>query len=315
MVVAGINMKAIVAALGLASAVVRAAPVEGQVGAEAHQSVNLSYFSGINIGTQDPWGNCKSTATWQADFNRIKQIYPNFNTIKLFTTATCDALMLAAPAAIAENIKIWAGVWAVDTANFEREKAALEMAIRTYGAGWLRGVNVGSESLYRKEIDPYVLANQVYDVKGMVHIALGAPEVPIGVADTWTAWEEGATEPVVDAVDVILMNGFPYWQGARIENALEKLTDALAVTRSKSKGKPIIVGETGWPTAGANFGESVPSVENLQSYWRQAACYLQGQQIPWFWFSAYDEPFKAEGVERNFGLATFDKNLKINLQC
>lgn len=40
------------------------------------------------------------------------------------------------------------------------------------------------------------------DVKGMVQIALGAPQVPVGCADTWTAWERGSSKPVVDAVDV-----------------------------------------------------------------------------------------------------------------
>lgn len=70
--------------------------------------------------------------------------------------------MQAVPAAIAENVKIWAGVWAVDDAKFTREKAALEFAIRTYGSAWLAGINVGSESLYRNEIDPNNLAIKIY---------------------------------------------------------------------------------------------------------------------------------------------------------
>jgi len=71
------------------------------------------------------------------------------------------------------------------------------------------GVNVGSEALYRKEIDPNVLAKYIYDVKGMTQIAYKATHVPVGSADTWTSWVDGRNKPVIDASDVILMNAFP----------------------------------------------------------------------------------------------------------
>ena len=74
---------------------------------------------------------------------------------------------------------------------------------------WLAGINVGSESLYRKEIDPNLLAQRIYDVKGMVQIAYKATNVPVGCADTWTAWVDGANKPVITASDVIVVNAFP----------------------------------------------------------------------------------------------------------
>ena len=74
---------------------------------------------------------------------------------------------------------------------------------------WLMGVNVGSEALYRKEIKPDVLAGYIYDVKGMTQIAYKATHAPVGSADTWTSWVDGANKPVIDASDVILMNAFP----------------------------------------------------------------------------------------------------------
>lgn len=111
------------------------------------------------------------------------------------------------------------------------------------------------------------------------------------------------------------MNGFPYWQGSKIENALQTLQTAIDVTRRQTGNKQLVIGETGWPTDGKNFGDAWPTTANLQAYWRSAGCWLQSAQIPHFWFSAYDEPFKAEGVERNFGIATFDKRLKIDLAC
>jgi len=148
-----------------------------------------------------PNGDCKSTQDWVDDFNKIKSWNPEFTTVKLFSTADCWALANAVPAATQTGFKIWAGVWAVDKTKFGAEKAALEQAIKDHGTGWLAGINVGSESLYRKEISASVLAEQIWDVKGMVQIAYGA-DVAVGSADTWTSWVDGANAEVINACDV-----------------------------------------------------------------------------------------------------------------
>lgn len=119
------------------------------------------------------------------------------------------------------------------------------------------------------------------------------------------------------------MNGFPYWQGATIETAKDIFYKSIADTKAAIGGKPFIVGETGWPTAGDNFvspdtpgtGPAVPSVANLQTFWREAGCALQNDKIPFFFFSTFDEPQRDGAIEQNFGVATSDKNLKISLQC
>lgn len=80
----------------------------------------------------------------------------------------------------------------------------MEYAINNFGDAkqWLAGINVGSESLYRKEMPAWTLAERIYDVKGMVQIAYKLPNIPVGTADTWTAWELPENAPVREAVDV-----------------------------------------------------------------------------------------------------------------
>jgi len=285
----------------------------------ASAAPTTSYFTGFNLGSQTQSGACKTQEQWQQEFTKIKSWSTGpkaqFNVIKLFSTADCDALKNAVPAAQAAGVKIWAGVWAVDNAKFGREKAALEAVIRQYGSGWLAGVNVGSESLYRKEISADSLAGYIYDVKGMVQVALGAPQVPVGTADTWTSWVDGANKPVITASDVILMNGFPYWQGSTIEDSLATFQKSIAATQAVIDGKPLIVGETGWPTAGPNFGNAVANRENLQAYWKGVACWLQSQGMSWLWFSAFDEPQRESTIEKNFGTAWSGQTLKLSLTC
>ena len=65
-------------------------------------------------------------------------------------------------------MKLLVGVWATDDAHFGREKAALLKAIKQHGTTWIAAISVGSEDLYRKDITPQRLAQQIYEVRGMV---------------------------------------------------------------------------------------------------------------------------------------------------
>jgi len=282
----------------------------------------VRYMNGFNIGSVTSTGACKTQAQYEQEFKKIKKDFSasmpgtTLDAIKFFSTSGCNMLMLAIPAANAAGVKLWPTVWAVPYEKFTADKGALEQAIRKYGTSWLAGVIVGSESLYREEIDPNQLASMIYDVKGMVQIALKAPSIPVGCADTWTSWEKGVNQPVINAIDYALMNGFPYWEGATPAESLDKLKRALSITRSRIAGKPLVVGETGWPTKGDKFGNAVPSVANLQAYWKSAACWLRKEKIGFFWFSAFDEPTRGVNhVEGNFGVATVDQKLKISLKC
>jgi len=300
------------AAAMMAADVVTAAPLEPR-------APNVPYFSGFNLGANKPNGDCKSTQDWTDEFNAIKSWNPEFTTVKLFSTSDCSALANAAPAATRTGFKIWVGLWPgpenAGQAKFEQEKGALEQAIKADGTGWLAGINVGSESLYRNETSPDTLASQIWDVKGMVQLAYGASDVFVGTADTWTSWVNGSNAIVIQASDVVIMNAFPYWQGAQIDAAKGVFQEAVANTKAAIGEKQLIIGETGWPTGGPDFGDAHPSVENLQKFYKSTGCDLRGSKVPHFWFSGFDEPNKTSDIEKNFGIATSDRNLKIDITC
>jgi len=81
------------------------------------------------------------------------------------------------------------------------------------------------------------------------------------------------------------MNAFPYWQSAQIDDAQGVFQTAIDNTKAAIGGKQLIIGETGWPTGGPDFGAAHPSVENLQKFYKSTGCYLRNSKIPHFWFS------------------------------
>ncbi|RPA80871.1 glycoside hydrolase [Ascobolus immersus RN42] len=293
-----------------------------QVSASAAPApVTNGFTSGFNLASVLPDGQCRTVDQWADEFRRVQSFSTptnNFNNVKLFTASYCDQALNAAQAALQTGVKVWQGIWAGGGA-YQNDLDALARAIEQYGTEWLAGINVGSEELYRGDMSAEELAGMITNAKKVLQQDLGATNVPIGTADTWTAFVRPENQPAIQASDIIMVNAFPYWQSASIQDALPLLQEAIQETVNVIGGKPFILGETGWPSAGTHveFSSSVASVQNAADFWRAAACYLTRSQIPFYWFEAFDEPNKAgpDDPESNFGVATVDGKLKFSLQC
>lgn len=76
------------------------------------------------------------------------------------------------------------------------------------------------------------------------------------------------------------------------------------------------VGETGWPTAGANFEGALPGTKSLKNYYTSVACWLWAKpDTSGFWFTAFDAPTVSPEVEKHFGIADSKRKLKFALPC
>ena len=89
------------------------------------------------------------------------------------------------------------------------------------------------------------------------------------------------------------MNVYPYWENIGIDEAFsavkEWYKDAVETVEAISPGKKIIVAETGWPSCGEN-GDPTNALYYLSSF----TSFAKVKSIQYFWFEAYDEPWKAE---------------------
>lgn len=128
------------------------------------------------------------------------------------------------------NTKILVGIWTEDSAHYSAEKAALESAIQAHGIDWILAISVGSEDLYRGDTTASTLAQQIYDVRGMVR-ALGV-QAEVGHVDTYNAWTNSANDDVIKACDFIGMDAYPYWQGSSIEDAYNVFFQAYQETKN-----------------------------------------------------------------------------------
>ncbi len=80
--------------------------------------------------------------------------------------------------------------------------------------------------------------------------------------------------------------------------------------------KEIMIGETGWASAGKNENASIASPANLATYLMDFYNFANQRNLKYFYFAAFDDSYKNElegkenDVEGHFGLYTSDGVLK-----
>lgn len=154
------------------------------------------------------------------------------------------------------------------------------------------GISVGSEDLYRDANGEVGMnAQALIDCISRVRSALvGTPleSTSIGHVDTYDSFLNGTNKAVIEAVDWLGFDGYPYWEttqpNAAGAPAKARFNDGLSKTRALAGSKPVWVTETGWPVKGPNSNQAVASPENARLYWKDVACDLVKNNINVWWY-------------------------------
>jgi glycoside/pentoside/hexuronide:cation symporter, GPH family len=135
--------------------------------------------------------------------------------------------------------------------------------------------------------------------------------VPVGCVDAYAAFLDRPA--LVQACDLLLPNCYPFWEGTPIDQAPAHLQQMHALVQQAAGGRPVIVAETGWPSAGQAVGAALPSPVNAMRYFIETQDWARRDRIELFHFSSFDEPWKQgqEGdVGPQWGLWDKDERLK-----
>jgi len=129
-------------------------------------------------------------------------------------------------------------------------------------------------------------------------------------------------QTMVDVSDFVFANIHPWWAASTPENAATFANDAFVSTLAMGVASPrntvMFQGELGWPSDSDTVGEvngagspaAIPELQTVLDGW---VCPALVAETPYFWFSAFDEPWKATtgfGVEPYWGLFNADGTLK-----
>jgi len=207
------------------------------------------------------------------------------------------------------GLKVILGAWVgANLQDNEKEIAGLIQAANAY-PDTVERVVVGNEVLLRQEITPELLISYIQRVKAAV-------KQPVTYADVWAYWLENPK--VAAAVDSITIHILPYWENTptSIDHVIEHMLRAHDTIAAAYPGKPILIGEIGWPSAGRVRRNAVPGRVAQARFVREVINTAHEKGIDYNIFELFDEPWKAaqEGtVGGNWGLIDVDRHMKFPL--
>jgi glucan endo-1,3-beta-D-glucosidase len=267
-------------------------------------------YLGFNSGATLADRSAKFKSDFLAEFKTAQGLQKapgKFNAVRLYTNVQAysqDDPIEAFEAAMETDTKMLLGIWTSGTDNIDKELSALKKAIDKYGKKFtdlVIGMSIGSEDLYRDSetgvtnkagvgAGPAVVVKFIEEYKKSVsNTALKS--VPIGHVDTWDAWTNGTNKVVIDAVDWVGVDEYPYYEtgkGNDIKNSGKLFDRAFNAVKGAVGKKPIWVTETGWPATGPDWDEAEASVENAKYYWQEIGCRQLFNKVPTFWYNLRD---------------------------
>jgi exo-beta-1,3-glucanase (GH17 family)/cellulose synthase/poly-beta-1,6-N-acetylglucosamine synthase-like glycosyltransferase len=198
--------------------------------------------------------------------------------IRTYSAAQHPGLALAAQAA---GLRLSLGIWLNrENAHNQRE---IEAGLRDARAGLAQHLIVGNETLLRRELSPQQLIHNLRRVRA-------ASPVPVTTAEPWHLWL--AHPELAGEVDFLTVHLLPYWEGVPAEEGVETAMQRLRWVQERHPGKPIWIGEVGFPSEGAPVGRARPTPAAQALFVREFVALAAREKLNYFLIEAYDQAWK-----------------------
>ncbi|OAQ58854.1 endo-beta-1,3-glucanase [Pochonia chlamydosporia 170] len=220
------------------------------------------------------------------------------------------------------DIKIWLGVWQDgNTTTNTRQLAQMWDILDQYGEKPFEGIIVANEILFRKEMTITQLGTILDGVR--TNLTSKNIKLPVASSDLGDNWTEG----LADKSDYVMANIHPFFAGVQAADAAAwtynfwSTKDKQYWKSDKSKN---VISETGWPSdGGTDCGGAttcttgaVASIDNMNQFMNDWVCQALTNGTNYFWFEAFDEPWKVRFNEKGkewedkWGLMDVNRKLK-----
>jgi len=193
---------------------------------------------------------------------------------------------LAAVPVVAESLgmKVILGAWIGSDEAENRRQLDRAVALAMRYPDTVRALLVGNEVLLRRELPPQRLRELLLETRARV-------SVPVSYADVWEFW---LRQPqLADAVDFVTVHILPFWEDEPV--AVEQAVAHVAAVRERvaaALGRPVLIGESGWPAAGRQRRAAVPGRLEQTRFVREFLLAANAGGWDYNLIEAFDQPWK-----------------------
>ena len=185
------------------------------------------------------------------------------------------------------GLKVIQGIWLGSNRLKNQFQIATAVRLTKEYPGVITSLVVGNEVLLRGEMTANDLAANIRAVKAQVG-------VPVTYADVWEFWLKN--REIYDAVDFVTIHILPYWEDMPVKakfasSHVNSIRMRMAVA---FPNKEILIGETGWPSAGRMREGALPSRTNQARVVSEILDLAKRENFRVNLIEAYDQPWKRQ---------------------
>ncbi|MBI5131841.1 MAG: beta-(1-6) glucans synthase [Rhodopseudomonas palustris] len=185
------------------------------------------------------------------------------------------------------GLKVLQGIWLGNERAKNLAQIAVAVGLAKDYPNVITSLVVGNEVLLRGEMT-------AGDLAGMIRLVKSQAKIPVTYADVWEYWLRN--REIYDAVDFVTIHILPYWEDlpirARYAAAhVDQIRKRVAVA---FPAKEILIGETGWPSAGRMREGALPSRANQARVVSEILSLAKLENFRVNLIEAYDQPWKRD---------------------
>jgi exo-beta-1,3-glucanase (GH17 family) len=201
------------------------------------------------------------------------------------TYSTGNGLDQIPAIAARHGLKVTLGLWLSSHPDKNAREIETAVALANRHRDTVRTVVVGNEVLLRGEMAASDLAATIRRVKAQV-------PAPVTYADVWEFWLR--YRDVYEAVDFVTIHILPYWEdfpvsageaAAHVDSIRNRLVASFP-------NKEVVIGETGWPSAGRMRAGALPSPSDQARVIHEVMAASKRGSYSVNLIEAFDQPWK-----------------------
>ena len=212
----------------------------------------------------------------------LEAIAPLSDCVRIYSVDQGLDAVPAVAEALGMTVIVGAWIGRGDAANRYQLARAVELA-RDHPHS-VRALMIGNEVLLRRERSVAEIAALLEEVRRQV-------SVPVSYADVWEIWLDNAA--LAEAVDFVTVHILPFWEDHPVA-ATQAVAHVAAVHHRVEAefDKPLLIGESGWPSAGRQRGPAVPGRLEQARFVREFLSVAARERWQYNLIEAFDQPWK-----------------------